>query len=247
MTTSRPDAGQMAIRDDLIAAVDRAWAWIARPGAWLSARQKVAVVAEARRAPSCRLCRERAQALSPYTVDGDHDATGELAEALVEVVHRVRTDSGRLTKAWYEAMRERGVGEGAYVEVVALVATAVALDTFSRGLGRPQAPLPAPQPGEPSRYQPAGAHHQLAWVATLEPADITPEDPDIYARYHPPYNIQKALSLVPEAMLAFFDLDETFYLQEQEILDFATEYRAISHDQMELIAARLSALNRCYY
>ncbi len=247
MPGSRVGDEPLAVRIDLTDAVDRGWAWIARPGTWLTSHQKVAIVAETRSAQTCRLCRDRKVALSPYTVAGAHDCGGELTDAFVEVVHRVRTDSGRVTHAWYERMLGEGVSDGEYVEIIGVVATAIALDTFNRALGQRFAPLPTPQAGTPSHYRPAGARHQLAWVPTLEPDDITAGDPDIYARYHPPYNIQKALSLVPEAMLAFFDLDEVFYLQEQEILDFDNEYRAITHDQMELVAARLSALNRCYY
>ena len=44
-----------------------------------------------------------------------------------------------------------------------------------------------------------------------------------------------------------FDLDVELYLKDHEIRDFAHEHRAISHAQIELIAGRASALNRCYY
>jgi hypothetical protein len=247
MGRSRHGGSEIPIRPDLVEAEERAWAWLARPGTWLDASQKLAIAAETRNAHLCRLCRKRRDALSPYQVPGEHDSLGELSEAMVDVVHRIRTDSGRLTRTWYGQVLESGVSDGEYVETIGVIATITALDTFSRAYGCQQKGLPRPIPGAPSKYRPAGAKHQLAWVPTLEPGDITPDDPDIYAAYHPPYNIQRALSLVPDAMMAFFDFDETCYLSEQEILDFDTEYRALSHDQMELIAARLSALNGCYY
>ena len=247
MASEHDNASTTPIRQDLVDAEGRAWAWLARPGTWLSADQKLAIAAETRNAGECRLCRERKVALSPYAVAGEHDSLGELPGTMADVVHRIRTDSGRLTKAWYGQVLEGGVSDGEYVEIIGIIATITALDTFNRGYGRPTAALPQPIAGAPSRYRPAGARHQLAWVPTLEPEDITPDDPDIYAAYHPPYNIQRALSLVPDAMMAFFDYDEACYLSEQEILDFDTEYRALSHDQMELVAARMSALNSCYY
>jgi hypothetical protein len=37
------------------------------------------------------------------------------------------------------------------------------------------------------------------------------------------------------------------YLRDEEIRDFDTEYRAISHAQIELIAARASSINACFY
>ena len=55
------------------------------------------------------------------------------------------------------------------------------------------------------------------------------------------------MSLVPAEVKSFFDLCEHHYLGPLEMRDFGREYRAISHAQIELLAARVSALNRCFY
>jgi hypothetical protein len=55
------------------------------------------------------------------------------------------------------------------------------------------------------------------------------------------------VSLVQQEVFNFFDLDVELYLKDHEIRDFAHEYRAISHAQIELIAGRASVLNRCFY
>lgn len=47
---------------------------------------------------TCRLCQDRVDALSPYSVDGAHDDLGHLSDGAVEAIHRIRTDNGRLTK-----------------------------------------------------------------------------------------------------------------------------------------------------
>ena len=60
-------------------------------------------------------------------------------------------------------------------------------------------------------------------------------------------NIRRALSLVPEEAHAWFQLVETQYLPGKWMRDFANEYRAITHAQIELIAARVSVLNQCFY
>ena len=57
----------------------------------------------------------------------------------------------------------------------------------------------------------------------------------------------KALSLVPEEAEGFFDLVSQQYLPGAAMHDFSREYRAISHAQIELLAARVSALNQCLY
>ena len=60
-------------------------------------------------------------------------------------------------------------------------------------------------------------------------------------------NIRRALSLAPEEAYAWFQLVETQYLLGKWMRDFANEYRAITHAQIELIAGRVSVLNQCFY
>ena len=83
-------------------------------------------------------------------------------------------------------------------------------------------------------------------MSTVEPESLAPGDPDPY-KVHGVKNIHRALSLVPQEVLNFFDLDVELYLKDHEIRDFANEYRALSHVQIELLAGRVSALNGCYY
>jgi hypothetical protein len=69
----------------------------------------------------------------------------------------------------------------------------------------------------------------------------------LYPTDRPPANIMMAMSLVPEEARSFFDLVTHQYLPGAVMRDFSREYRAISHAQIELLAARVSALNRCLY
>ena len=246
MTQEAFDPAALQIRDGLAYELERAWSRIAAPGTWWTGAERVAIAAEARNAPSCELCRRRKEALSPYTVAGEHDALGALGAPLVEVVHRIATDAGRLKRSWLRAMLGGDLTEEQYVETVGVVALITALDTFDRALGRAPRPLPAAQPGAPSRRRPAGAKLDLAWVHTVAPQDLTPDDPDPYA-VHGEKNIHRALSLVPQEVFNFFDLDVELYLKDHEIREFEREPRALTHAQMELLAARVSALNDCYY
>jgi hypothetical protein len=52
---------------------------------------------------------------------------------------------------------------------------------------------------------------------------------------------------VPGAVIEFFDLDTALYLKQDWIRDFSREYRSLTHAQLELIAARASVINGCYY
>ena len=238
-----------AIRADLDRAHARAWEHLARPGTWWDGAQRLAMVQACREAPDCALCRERAAALSPFAVDGPHDSTSGLSDNVVEAIHRIRTDSGRLTESWFRRTIDSGLSETEYVELVGVVSIATALDTLAKGLGIPERPIPEPLPGEPSRHRPANARRTLAWVATLEPEDVTDADPNPYGDKTPDLvaNIHRGLSVVPAEVAAFFELDDAIYLPQFALKDFATEYRAIDHAQMELVAARVSLINRCRY
>jgi hypothetical protein len=235
------------IRDDLTAAHARAWARIARPGTWWDGASRVAIAAETRHASLCELCRRRKEALSPFAIEDTHDSFGRLPEIAVEVVHRVRTDPGRLGERWYRGVVTGGLTEEQYVEIVSVVAHTLAIDTMARGLGLDVPPLPTPEPGSPSRYRPSGAKPGGAWVPWIEPADAGEGEGVIYPSDRPPANIMKAMSLVPEEVRSFFDLVTHQYLPGAVMRDFSREYRAISHAQIELLAARVSALNRCLY
>jgi hypothetical protein len=237
----------IAIRDGLAAAHDRAWARIGRPGTWWDGPRRVAIAAETRHAPSCALCRRRKEALSPAAIEGKHDSLGALPETVVEVVHRVRTDPARLNETWVRTVIAAGLSAEQYVETVSIVAHVVAIDTMARGLGVDALPLPQPMPGLPSHYRPAGAKLGGAWVPWLEPADLTKAESALYPAGRPAANIMKAMSLVPDEVKSFFDVVSHQYQGPLAMRDFSSEYRAISHAQIELLAARVSALNQCLY
>ena len=234
------------IRHDLATARERAWDRLSSPGTWWSGSERLAIADQARRAQHCALCRRRKEALSPFTIDGEHDSGGALPDNVVEVIHRLSTDSGRLREAWFDEAMASGLTDAAYIEILGVVATLIGLDTFDRALGLPPRPLPTARPGEPTRHHPKGARKTIAWVATLAPEDIAEEDPDPYPGFEP-VNIHFAMSLVPAEVAGFFDLDQALYLPQAAIRDLDKEYRALTHSQLELIAARMAALNQCFY
>ncbi len=241
------DRSSLLIRDDLSAAHRRAWERVARPGTWWSGAERVAIAAATRQAPSCALCRARLAALSPTSIEGRHDGPGTLPAAAIEVVHRIRTDPGRLTRRWVDA-RIADLGAERYVEIVGVVASTVAIDTFARGIGIDVTPLPAPVSGAPSQRRPAGAKPGEAWVPWLAPEDVGGDETELYPpTRRSPANIYKAMSLVPAEVRGFFELVETQYLPAAAMRDFGREFRAINHAQIELLAARVSALNQCLY
>lgn len=240
-------AAGLAVRDDLSDAHRFLWEHLASPGSWWTGEQRVAVVAESRAAERCSLCEARREAVSPNAVQGRHDTVSELPEAAVDVIHRVGTDPGRLSRAWYEQMLAAGLGEGQYVELVAIVAETAGVDFFARALGIAPPALPEPHPGEPSRYRPVAAKHNGAWVPTIAGGDATGEEADLYGGTAIVPNIAGALSLVPAEARALGRLAGAHYMSIEHVPDPTFRSGALDRMQMELVAARVSALNQCFY
>jgi alkylhydroperoxidase family enzyme len=241
------------MRSALETAQNEAWRRLGLPGTWWTGQERLAIAQECRAATGCAFCATRAAALSPLTVAGRHDvAEPSLPAAAIEAIHRIRTDPGRLGETWFLTLRAAGLGEAPYVELVSVVAVTVAIDTFRRGSGLPPLPLPAAEPGAPSRRRPTGAKPGLGFVATLAPEDRTEADPDLYRDHPGPRrrvgaNIHRALSLVPNSMIHWWDVLEELYQSGPQMRDYGVDYRAIGHAQIELLAARVAALNRCEY
>jgi len=212
------EGGGLRVRGDLAASHARAWAAIAAPGTWLDGARRVAVAAEIRHARGCAHCARIRDALSPNAVDGAHDSLGALGAAEVELIHRVSGDPGRLSERWSQSVLAQGLTEGEYVEIVGIIAMVMMMDACTRALGLPESALPAPQPGEPARYRPPGAKKQAAW-----------------------------LSLVPQSLRDYWDLAFTHYLPGDQVYRFDASIRAISRPQVEVLAARVSALHQCAY
>ncbi|MBT3332728.1 MAG: hypothetical protein HOK21_04930 [Rhodospirillaceae bacterium] len=236
---------KLPMRDSLGREIEVAWQRLAAPGTWWTGAERLAIAAEVRRAGECALCQRRKAALSPYTVDGVHDSDSDLPDVVIEAIHRLVTDAGRITEKWVLSLAP-DLDETAYVEIIGVIAVLTGLDKLHQALGLPLRALPAPEAGAPNRQLPKGAKRNLAWVSTLAPEDVGPEDPNPYP-IHGDKNIHRGLSLVPQEVINFFDLDVELYLKDHEIRDFEHDFRAISHAQIEFIAGRTSALNGCYY
>jgi hypothetical protein len=236
------------IRSDIPKANRAIWDHLARPGCWWTGAQRVAMAAEVRSARHCGLCKARKESLAPYGVEGKHDHGGFLPPGVVEVLHRLTTDSGRLKKSWFDGLLADDLTDAEYVEIVAVVAVVLAVDEFHHALGLPLEPLPEPQPGEPTRYRPPGAKPGAAWVPMIPADGAVGEEADIYGGGSRIVNVVSSLSLVPDAIRMANLILNTYYVYGPEMPDLSRNSgRALRRSQMEFIAARVSAINDCFY
>ena len=234
------------IRSDLISAYQDAWAKLAHAGTWWTGADRVAIAEEVRNAQHCEFCIQRKQALSPFApLDGSHQATTHLAPAVVDVVHRLTTDPSRLTGTWVDELTSTEISKGQYVEIISVVVTTLCIDSFNLALGFELEPLPEPKAGEPSEYQPDGLETETSWVPMI--GELAENESDLWP-VDRSANVIRAMSLVPDAVRLLKSLSAAQYLEMQDVANpRADGGRKISRAQIEFIAARVSAINDCFY
>lgn len=209
--------GPPAVAPRVRETVDRAVATLPSPGTWLTGEQRVAVANRARRSIDA----------------GDGDPADPADDPLLAAAHRVAAAPSSITAGWIDGLESEGLHRLAYVEVVGVVARTCAIDTFQWALDQPRPPLGDPLDGQPSRVVVDGARQTSAWVPIAGPA-----------------NAVTALSAVAEEARARSQLSEALYLDDERVHLAATGGGArdgLTRPQMELLAARVSHHNDCFY
>jgi len=231
------------VRDDAAELHEREWDAIARCGAWWNAEQRLALAAEARRA--------RCEAGVQEAATHESSALGaDLPEAARVVAREIALGGTRVDRAFYENARSQGLGEEAYVETVGVVARLANLDVFARGIGVPSRPLPeALDPSEPTRVRPAAAIDEGAFTHSVPGGRRGGEEgTDLYGDSYPVSNIVRSLSLVPAEAKGLMRVLATQYTPEDKYSDYTfSSQPELTRAQVELVAARVSALNECFY
>jgi hypothetical protein len=236
----------LEVRPDLAVSHDRFFERLRRPGSWWTGTERIAIATEARQAKSCDLCRQRKAALSPFSIEGAHDAATALAGPVVEAVHRLVTDPGRLTRRWFADVTRKAMTPEAYVELVGTVAALVSIDSFCVALGFPLRELPPPEPGAPTGYRPVSARMEDAWVPMIPAEGNDGAEADLWISGRTG-NVVRALSAVPDEVRTLIELSNSHYLPMAAVPDPRARTAHLDRQQIELIAGRISALNQCYY
>ena len=220
------------VREDLTTALRRSWADIGRPGAWWSGPERVAIAALAR---AERMKRNE----PPWRRDHSQPLAAPLPEKAVEAARKIGADPTHLDRDWAEAAIAE-LGDAPYVELASVVVTTVAADAFCEAMGCEamgilHEPLPEPEAGEPTRERPDGMGDIGAWV----PVQVVDWNRA---------NVARALSLAPEGVRTFFRMVAAMYSGTgTDFNEMVWDHRPLGRPQVELLAARVSALNQCFY
>ena len=235
--TARTDVSGVPIPETLERVHEQARGRFVRAGSFLDGATRRAMVLEARAARECGLCARRAEALFAASVEGEHETVTELAPGLVELAHRVVTDSGRLSRAWFEGVIAAGVTPEQYVEAAGLIGSSTIADTFAVALTGEPAVLGASEGGEPSGVSNEALVDVGAYVGLMDYEHPLPR-----WEGRPAPNICRALAMVPSAVDEFWDLFVPHYQPMAE-----ADGHEVRRSQIEFVASRTSALNECFY
>jgi alkylhydroperoxidase family enzyme len=200
------------------------WARIASSGAWWTGEQRVAMAALVRASRKLR-------GEPPWLRSAPVVEDGPLPRAAAEAVRRIAIDAHQLDGKWCERVVAE-FGDAAYVELVAVVVCVSAIEAFAEALGVEPEPLPEVQPGQVTRRRPDTVADAGAWVPMTVP-------------WRGP-NVARALSLVPDDHAIFMALVGTMYASG-DFVKLVWDDRPLTRAQIELVAARVSAVNECFY
>lgn len=213
------------------AALQAAATSLVEPGDWLTGEQRRGAASEALDARTNELDAQRRQAISPNAVAGQHQATEVLPAEAVEVLHRVASDPGRLTRSWADETIAV-LGEETYTELVGIAACVAVIDTFAWAMSDAETTLAPMAAGGPAKERPDGVGDVGAWVSQSTGSGMA--------------NVSRSLSLVPVTNSAWVGLVQALYSRGPEFLDLEWD-RALSRPQVELVAARTTAELECFY
>ncbi len=217
--------GELTLPGGVAEAATAAWAGIGRPSRQLTGLERLSIV-EAARSATPRPVWDRNGGLETLAA-----ARGDCGSVLVALASIFATEASLIDAALVTDIADE-IGDATYAETAALVAQVITIDQFCVSQGLELVPFPAAEPGEPSQKRPdgmgdAGGHIQMT----------TP--------FRGP-NVARSLSLAGEDHLRWRGLVMSMYSRDA-FGEMVWSDRALTRPQVELLAARTSSLNECFY
>jgi hypothetical protein len=160
---------------------------------------------------------------------GQQITTTGVPAIIIEAATKVAINAHTIDQAWIEHCQDKGLGSLPMVELTALVSQLSAIDTYTVGIGNPLRELPDPVPGEPSKEKVKGARIMRGWLPTRGIAGAP-----------------NCFSAVAAEHQALHDIHTVMYLSMEEMAD-QDIVNILHRSQIELLAARTSHYNDCFY
>ncbi|MEG3586824.1 MAG: hypothetical protein VX353_05995 [Actinomycetota bacterium] len=214
------------IDPEIIESFEIVWDYLGLPGSWWTGEQRIAIASEVRKSNPRKLW-ENVGKLEDYAKDSD-----EILSPYVKAVARmVANETSKINQHIYDQVIA-SIGEGEYAELAAVVSQIVAIDQLCDALGIEREKLPTPKEGKPTLERPDELVTGVAFLPTFA-ADKLP-------------HVAVSLSLAQADNARRMLLVRAMY-SGSSFGEMIWEHRDLSRPQSELVAARTSALNECFY
>lgn len=227
-----PSTTPSTVRSDLLEAQAAAWRHVTSSGAsWTGAERRamaqtaIAALDDTDPLPPW---------VSPTSVGRCIPGDLVLPAVVVDAVYRIARHASTLTEAWYQDQLERGIDEYKYVEMVGVVVAVAAVDGFFRSAGLERPLLPEAVAGEAHSRHPHVEPATLNWVPVAAPADRAAA-------------VVQGLSAAPAEWDNVCRLAAAQYIPVDEMGELGWSRGTLSRGEMELVAARLSAVRECFF
>jgi hypothetical protein len=161
---------------------------------------------------------------------GGQPPSGILPTPVEEATRRIAASASGIRGTDVARWELEGLDSFAFIEMTGIVSRLMAIDVACFGLGRELRPLPDPEEGDPTRERPDGAAITTGWAPTIGPASAP-----------------SSLTAVPPEAEAMFDVHGVLYATMEQMFEMQLEREGLSRPQIELVAARTSSLNDCFY
>ncbi len=160
---------------------------------------------------------------------GQDTGSDRLPGVTIEAASKIAIDAHSIDQVWIEQCFTRGLTPLQMVELTAIVSQLSSIDTYATGIGEALRELPEPLPGDPGREEVKGARLTRGWYPTRGVAGAP--------------NCFSAVAAENEAL---HDIHAAMYLGMQEMADVSI-VKILHRSQIELLAARTSNYNDCFY
>ena len=236
-------SSDVSVRDDLTEAMAAVWERLGAPGATWTGEQRVAMARVVRSALA------DAEPLPPWVKPSTVDqrvADQGVAPNLSDALYRLTRHAATLSEDWYrDTLSLAEMTPQQWIEAIEIVVAVVAVDGFAAAAGLERPSLPQPLPGAPVGVgevpAKAARHH---WVPVLHLED---DDAGYWGDMAVVPPVVRAMSAVPTSHRTMFQLVGTMYMNGSDMVNMEWSRGTLDRRQIELVAARLSALRECFY
>ena len=214
------------VNQDIVNSFRIVWDHLGRPGAWWTGPQRIAIAEHVRKSAPRPLWD-----MPPPLETLSDEANGELTIFEAAVVERVAVSPSSINIETYEHIIQR-MGENKYAELAAVISQIVPIDHLHDALGLEREELPVPREGAITTERPSGLVTGIGFLPTLPTEGL------------PHVAVALSLSLADNARRML--LVRAMYSGDS-FNDMVWTHRSLNRPQVELVAARTSALNECFY